>query len=178
MLFPLFKKTRGFTLIESILVIIVMGFAMLIVIQFLSPQVHRSADHHYYSRTAALGQSVMSMILARGFDEKSDFDGGTIRCGEGTPKRACSSTLGPDGEATVALYNDVDDYHGCWEPAATNGCRDLASLLGEGGATTYHYYRLNVNVTLDIPEQLKKITLEISALDHPSIVLNAYRGNF
>ncbi|ARP39354.1 hypothetical protein K08M4_26280 [Vibrio syngnathi] len=173
-------KQRGFTLIESVIVIVVMGLAMMTIINFLTPQIDRSGDPHYQTRSAALGQSVMSMILARGFDENSDFDGGELRCGEGAAAGVNCTTeanFGPE-EADIAQYNDVDDYDGCWEPGATNGCQDLNLLLGENGATTYSNYRLEVDVTYQIVDQLKRINLTILALNQPPIVLDAYRGNY
>ncbi len=176
-------KERGFTLIESVVVIVVMGLAMMTIINFLAPQISRSGDPHYQTRSAALGQSVMSMILARGFDENSDFDGGEVRCGEGaaagTAQATCTqqANFGPE-EADIALYNDVDDYDGCWEPGAANGCQDLNLLLGENGATTYSNYRLDIDVTYQTVDRLKRINLRITALNQPPIVLDAYRGNY
>ncbi|MEZ8289009.1 prepilin-type N-terminal cleavage/methylation domain-containing protein [Vibrio sp. 10N.237.312.B06] len=173
------EKERGFTLIESVIVIVVMGLAMMTIINFLVPQIERSGDPHYQTRSAALGQSVMSIILAREFDENSDFGGGEFRCGEGASGVNCTAeaNFGPE-EADIALYNDVDDYDGCWEPGTTNGCRDLNLLLDENGATTYRNYRLDVDVTYQMVDQLKRINLTISASNYPPIVLDAYRGNY
>ncbi|WKY58358.1 type II secretion system protein [Vibrio sp. SNU_ST1] len=173
-------KERGFTLIESVVVIVVMGLAMMTIINFLAPQISRSGDPHYQTRSAALGQSVMSMILARGFDENSDFDGGEFRCGEGASGVNCTveAIFGPDRTEAIAQYNDVDDYDGCWEPGATNGCRDLTLLLGENGVTTYNNYRLDVDVTYQIVDQLKRINITITASNYSPIVLDAYRGNY
>ncbi|MGF1752913.1 type II secretion system GspH family protein [Vibrio makurazakiensis] len=179
----------GFTLIESVIVIVVMGLAMTTIVNFLAPQISRSGDPHYQTRAAALGQSVMSMILARGFDENSDFDGSQLRCGEGAAAGSehefCSGNaadpqnrlLGDDGE-NVADYNDVDDYIGCWEPEATNGCQDLNQLLGENVATTYRNFRLDIEVTYQTVDLLKRINLTISASNQAPIVLDAYRGNY
>ncbi|WP_372121272.1 prepilin-type N-terminal cleavage/methylation domain-containing protein [Vibrio sp. 10N.261.46.E11] len=172
-------KQRGFTLIESVIVIVVMGLAMMTIINFLAPQISRSGDPHYQTRSAALGQSVMSIILARGFDQNSDFDGGELRCGEGASGTNCTAEaiFGPE-ETDIALYNDVDDYDGCWEPGAANGCQDLNLLLGENGATTYSNYRLDIDVTYQTVDRLKRINLRITALNQPPIVLDAYRGNY
>lgn len=104
------RKGRGFTLIESIIVMVILAFAMITISNFLVPQIARSANPHYQVRAAALGQSVMSIILARGFDENSDFNGGDIRCGEtALSGAACSSEL-KNEETEIISYNDVDDY--------------------------------------------------------------------
>ncbi|WP_117236129.1 type IV pilus modification PilV family protein [Vibrio maerlii] len=170
-------RGKGFTLIESIIVIVVMGLAMVTITSFLVPQVSRSADPHYQARASALGQSVMSLILARSFDENSDRSGGELRCGEVTAE-PCSTTLGDNGEASVDLYNDVDDYKGCWEPNSANNCKDLNALVGEAGTTTYRNFRLDIDVTYETVDQLKRIDLTVSASNQTPINLSAYRGNY
>lgn len=182
------SRVRGFTLIESVIVIVVMGFAMITITQFLVPQITRSANPHYQTRAAALSQSVMSMMLARAFDEYSDFSGGELRCGEaiavGTGHEFCSGTdssvndLGSDGES-IPNYNDVDDYIGCWEPNGTNGCKDLNVLVGDGtGNTTYQNFRLDIQVNYQEMSLVKQVVLTVSALNQTPIELRAYKGNY
>ena len=177
-------KMRGFTLVESIIVIIVMGLAMITISQFLVPQIARSANPHYQARAAALGQSVLSSMLAHGFDQYSDFTGGSFRCGEGaavaTTHQFCSGTdvsvnpLGDDGEL-VADYNDVDDFIGCWEPGGANGCKDLNALVGDA---SYRNFRLELNVAYQEPSLIKSVVLSISALNQTPIQLQALKGNY
>ncbi|MEH0761276.1 type II secretion system protein [Vibrio sp. 16] len=185
------SSTRGFTLIESVIVIVVMGLAMVTITQFLVPQIARSANPHYQARAAALGQSIMSTVLARGFDQYGDFSGAGLRCGEGaaigTAHEFCSeetdvnpsiNQLGDDGEG-IAEYNDVDDYIGCWEPNGANGCKDLNILLGDGlGNTTYANFRVDIAVSYQELDLLKRVELTISALNQAPIELHAYRGNY
>lgn len=177
-------KKRGFTLIESVIVIVVMGLAMITIVNFLAPQISRSGDPHYQTRSAALGKSVMSLILARGFDDNSDFSGSQLRCGEGaaagTSQENCTleADFGAEIGEVIARYDDVDDYIGCWEPAGTNGCNDLNTLIGENGATTYRNFRLDIDVTYQTVDLLKRINLTISASNQAPIVLDAYRGNY
>lgn len=182
------SRTRGFTLIESVIVIVVIGFAMITITQFLVPQITRSANAHYQVRAAALSQSVMSTMLSSAFDEYSDFAGGELRCGEGiaagTPHEFCSGTdssvndLGPDGE-TIPTYNDVDDYIGCWEPNGTNGCQDLNILVGDGaGNTTYQNFRLDIQVTYQEVSLIKQVILTVSAINQTPIELRAFKGNY
>ncbi|NOI82996.1 prepilin-type N-terminal cleavage/methylation domain-containing protein [Vibrio tubiashii] len=177
-------QARGFTLIESIVVIVVMGIAMLTITSFLVPQVSRSADPHYQTRAAAMGQSVMTQILARKFDENSGDQGGIPRCSStdaGSTACTALANFGIDTGETdnnPNAYNDVDDFHGCWEPLATNGCRDLNLLVG---GNSYLNFRVDVEVTylVTVPmERLKQIQLTVSASNQTPIVLNAYRGNY
>ncbi len=76
------SRQQGFTLIESIVAMVIIAIAMVTLISFLYPQIERSATPHYQTRAAHLGQSLLSQILARGFDHNSDFDGGKKRCGK------------------------------------------------------------------------------------------------
>lgn len=171
------SKQRGFTLIESIIVIVIMALAMITLSQFLVPQIVRSANPHYQARAAALGQSVMSTILARGFDHNSDFKGGDIRCGETALSGAACSTALTHEESFVSAYNDVDDYQGCWEPKGTNGCKDLNTLVGDS-ATTYKNFRLDIEVTYQQVDKIKHIALTISAPNQTPIKLHTYKGNY
>mgnify|MGYP000223744879 CR=1 FL=1 len=174
-------RSRGFTLVESVIVIIVMGIAMLTITSFLVPQISRSADPHYQTRAAALGQSVMTQILARKFDQNSGNQGGIPRCSStDTGQTPCTvqADFGIDtGETNnnPTAYNDVDDFHGCWEPLAANGCRDLNLLVG---GNRYLNFRLDVEVTYLTVNKLKSIKLTVSAHNQTPIVLYAYRGNY
>ncbi|WP_394127997.1 prepilin-type N-terminal cleavage/methylation domain-containing protein [Vibrio hepatarius] len=179
------SNNRGFTLIESVIVIIVMGLAMITITNFLVPQISRSADPHYQTRAAALGQSVMSLILARGFDQQSDFSGGEIRCSSmDTGSLPCSGTagsaliLGPDGE-TIPNYNDVDDFIGCWEPSPNAGstCQDLNTLLNDPDGS-YLNFRLDIAVNYHNVPDLKIITLQLSAGQQQPLTFTAFRGNY
>ncbi|WP_047047431.1 type IV pilus modification PilV family protein [Vibrio mexicanus] len=185
------RRTRGFTLIESVIVIIVMGIAMITMSSLLSPQLARSGDPHYQTRAAALGQSLMTQILARSFDEESDQNGGAIRCsssdlGQEPCSEATGSTrvLGSDGEDPED-YDDVDDYIGCWEPEGINGCGDLNRLLSgtdTPGATTYKNFRVEIDVVynnIDYPDwSMKRVDMTIQASNQPELNFSGYRGNY
>ncbi|MBT0114497.1 type II secretion system protein [Vibrio alginolyticus] len=158
------KKSSGMTLIEMIIAIVLMGIAMVAFTSFLVPQIRDSAIPHYQTRAAALGQGFMSQILSRGFDQWSDFDGGTVRCGEpkdsphlDNPLNLCSSTLGVDtdyGEdaSNPSSFNDVDDYIGCWYTQGTKAnCNstplyELSNVLGTSMANDYKNFRVEVKV--------------------------------
>ncbi|MGD8111946.1 type IV pilus modification PilV family protein [Vibrio sp. TRT 17S01] len=176
--------SKGFTLIESVIVIVVMGLAMITIVSFLQPQIERSANPHYQTRVAALGQSLMTQILAQGFDHNSDFNGGRVRCGETivgemVPSCTAANDLGPE-ESDVLQYNDVDDYHGCWTPEGTGGCGNLNTLLGEA-QTTYQNFRVDVVVNYPAGYNaftIKRVLLTISASNQTPISLTAYKGNY
>ena len=61
----------GFTLIESIIVIVLLGFAMHAFSTFLAPQSALSGQVNYSNRASALGQSIMTDLLARDYGSVS-----------------------------------------------------------------------------------------------------------
>lgn len=68
------NKLKGFTLIESVIVIVLLGFAALTLSSFLAPQTAQTSDANYYNRASALGSSVMSRLLAQSYDDIGAFD--------------------------------------------------------------------------------------------------------
>lgn len=183
------KMSRGFTLIESIIVMVVMALAMVTITSFLVPQFTRSADLHYQSRASALGHGLMTQILARNFDQHSTQLGGAIRCSSADiGSQPCtglsgSTPLGPDAGETPANFNDVDDFIGCWTTSAvTSSCpNNLYDLISAGEESAYHNFEVNIAVDyfVNTPDKmLKQITLEIKAGQQPALEFIAYRGNY
>ncbi|QXO17108.1 MULTISPECIES: prepilin-type N-terminal cleavage/methylation domain-containing protein [Vibrio] len=191
-------RQRGFTLIESIVVMVIIGLAMVTLVSFLYPQVERSATPHYQTRAANLGQSMMSQILALGFDENSDFDGGFLRCGEAGAE-ACTppESLGRDGNSTPGesspdQFNDVDDYIGCWYSDRASDCGSnpdvypLANVLGQDVSANYRHFTVTVAVSyagsnyqpLAAVTALKQIRLTVDTGGYGQYQFVAYRGNY
>lgn len=189
-------RSSGFTLIESIVVIIVLGIAMVIITSFLAPQVASSADPHYQSRSVALGQSLMNQILARGFDHNSDFNGGLMRCGDAEYSNCTApDKLGADvndGESTPTTFNDVDDYIGCWYTDATESTcvssikYPFANILDENIEGSYANFRVEVSVFYDrnmdgfndnVIGSMKRVDIQIFDGNNRYSVI-AYKGNY
>lgn len=139
--FSRITASRGFTLIESIIVIVILAIAMVTLTSFLFPQAERSATPYYQARAAAIANAFLNEMLARQFDEFSDpYGDSRVRCGEADANGnsvTCSvpSANGvwpkdhpmeyfeytdpnsdlPLGYGLVpSVANDVDDFHGCW----------------------------------------------------------------
>jgi MSHA pilin protein MshD len=74
------KTTKGFTLIEIIVGIVVLGVALMVITSALGPLYQRSADPWHQVRAAELGHSLLNEIMARSFDENSDRAGGEFDC--------------------------------------------------------------------------------------------------
>ena len=193
------QHQAGMTLIEMIVAMVLMGIAMISFTSFLVPQLAGAGDSHYQVRASALGQSFMSQILARGFDQNSDFDGGAIRCSEttaGITADNCTSIsdFGPDtGEGSPALFNDVDDYLGCWStPDTAARCQlvnrgNISDILGQNITTEYRNFRIEVRVCYSefgracntgAISSFKRVELEIFSGTQQPMSVVAYRGNY
>ncbi|GAD88155.1 MSHA pilin protein MshD [Vibrio halioticoli NBRC 102217] len=196
------KKQAGFTLIESIIAIVILGIALITLTSFLFPQISQSAKPFYEVRASALGSSLMTEILARNFDEHSDHDGGRYRCGESdyidssAQPILCtaSADFGPDNNEPPALFNDVDDYIGCWYTTSDsqNSCIDkthggkLTDIFGSDISGDYLGFRAEVKVEYDHDTRLgdasqdlfKKITVTITASQYGDFKFISYRGNY
>ncbi len=190
------KRNSGFTLVESVMAMVLIAFAMVTLITFLYPQVERSASPHYQTRAANLGQSLMTQILARGFDDRSDFDGGYYRCGE-SGYDACTDS---NDFGVIAGYerfpdqlDDVDDYKGCWWTDSINDCsgsgRQLKNIMEDSVPSEYEQYkRFTVNVDVDYVDSdfsivsavtnMKRVKITISTGRHGEFEFIGYRGNY
>ncbi|MEZ9591020.1 MSHA biogenesis protein MshD [Vibrio breoganii] len=195
------KKSAGFTLIESIIAIVILGIALITLTSFLFPQIAQSAKPFYEVRASALANSLMTEILSRNFDENSDHNGGFYRCGEDdyfdAQGDAISCTLaddfGPDGDEPPELFNDVDDYVGCWYTTSQSqtACRldeagSLTDIFGNDIAEDYLGFRAEVEVVYDNDSRLgltdkalfKRVTVTITASQYGDFKFSAYRGNY
>ncbi len=198
-----FAQQVGMTLIESVLVIVLIGTAMLTLTSLLFPNITHSAAPHYQSRAIALGQSFMSQILSRGFDENSDFEGSFVRCGESGIQCTSVANLGitaaekSSGQLQATHFNDVDDFIGCWYTATTqadcstwgaNQQWSLQDVLGQGIKEDFANFRVEVRVyydddldgqdTLEVGTTMKRVEMTIIAGGYGQYQLHAYKGNY
>ncbi len=98
------KRNKGFTLVELILIIVVVGIAMPPLALMFYEGMQRSADTNLTSTAAQLANSMMEEIKTRKWDEKTPDEGG---------KAEPSLILGPDSDGpseTRPTYDDIDDY--------------------------------------------------------------------
>lgn len=188
------KIHQGFTLIESIIAIVILGLAMLTLSSFLYPQIAQSAKPFYEVRASALANSLMTEVLARNFDEQSDHNGGLVRCGEQkAPSCTAQNQFGPDNGEPPEMFNDVDDYIGCWYTTgeSQSSCRvdevgKLSDIFGKEIADDYRGFRAEISVVYDSDPRLsnmsndlfKKITVVITASQYGDFKFVAHRGNY
>lgn len=116
---------HGFTLIELVMTMVILGFTLALIFPFFQA-VTTSSDPIIRERTVSLGQALMDEILSKRWDENTPVGGGPICTGESGDGRGatvygtgldCSvsplvaSVIGNDGAVSRILYNDVDDYN-------------------------------------------------------------------
>ncbi|NQZ81768.1 MAG: prepilin-type N-terminal cleavage/methylation domain-containing protein [Colwellia sp.] len=183
-----FKKNSGFTLVETIIGIVVLAISFSILSSLLFPAAKQSAEQVHQIKAAELGQSMLNEILARAFDENSDMAGGRVRCGESGLVCTLDNGFGADaGENSRALYDDVDDYENLDDSGT-----DLVNSLGTSIASLYLGYRVrvmvchdsNYNGVCDKDESItntvvaKLITVTITTPQGFDIVFSSYKANF
>lgn len=114
----------GFTLIELIMTIVLLGFVSLIMIPLVN-SISRSPDPIIRQRGLALGQGMLDEITAKKWDENAPLGGGPV-CTAESPDQATRpslidacltlatpvAALGAEGGEGRVDYDDVDDYRG------------------------------------------------------------------
>ncbi len=177
-------RDKGFTLIESIVAIVVLGISMTVLTTVLYPQIENSAASHYQVRASALAQGMMTDILSRSFDHVGDTNGGVWRCDE-SGRPACSVTLGADAGEDPKDFNDVDDYIGCWytNDASRSKCesstqRSLEDILGQDISSKYANFRIEVTVEHDNKASMTPPPQPSGKKIFKLITLTVYRGKY
>jgi MSHA pilin protein MshD len=176
------KKQQGFTLVETIVGIVVLSIAFSIFTALIYPLGNQSAEQVHQIRAAELGQSMINEILGKAFDEKSDMSGGSQRCGETPSICTLSKDLGFETGEVRATFDDVDDY---------NNINVVESSLGIGDGLDDIYIGFKVNVEVindsnyngesdssDNDYTAKLITVTITTPQDFDFVFSVYRVNF
>jgi len=163
-----FLRQTGVTLVEMVVVIVILAIALTTLTQMLS-QVTVSGAYTYDETMAIeLGQSYISEIMGRRYDENSPL-GGIPPCG--APSAAACSTSFNDGESR-ASYDDVDDYDGLDElPQRVDGSGGVEAREG------YENFRVAVSVS-QATSTAKRITVTITQPNSETIDLTVYKTNF
>lgn len=141
---------RGFTLIELIMMIVVLGVALAGLLGAINFATQHSADPMLQIRSIELGQRYLDEILPMRFNENSG-SGGSPRCSSADPGAQPCAAIGADGE-TRANYDDVDDFHGLVEtPAGYTGYSVTVAVLDAAGVdgmpASPHTLRIDITVS-------------------------------
>ena len=103
---------QGFTLIEIVITIVILGMVAGIMVPFFNAIV-RSPDPVIRERAISLAQSMMDEIMAKRWDENTPMGGGPLNTNEsarGTVAATPVANLGVDAGENRTTYDDVDDY--------------------------------------------------------------------
>ncbi len=195
------KFTKGFTLVELVVGIVVLAIAMMIMNTMLISQSKDALEPMYRLRASQLGQSIMQNILSRAYDQNSDHNGGYYRCGEiwgdvnlwyngsawvssGTPTEvSCTAVAnyGPDtGESDHPDFNDVDDFITTGFVSAVDYGNVLGDDLGGSHVGQYSNYQINIDVSTDssLGFVMKKVTVTVNTPSNENIRFSALKGNY
>ncbi len=195
------RVSRGFTLIECVIGIVLLSIAMILLVGTFLPMMDYQSQPIYQVRAAALGQSMLDETLSRSFDEHSDRSGGTRNlsyCGVvGSGEESSGACTAPaaygldaaEGSSrNFSLYNDVDDFDNfCAGKAGRSALTgaEIATLLGLDAAL-YSQYSVAICVT-SAPEWLglaarddvaKKVVVRVTTPAGESLPFVAYRSNY
>lgn len=94
---------RGFTLIEIVITIVILGAVAGILVPFLNAIVH-SPDPVIRERAISLGQAMMDEIMAKRWDENSPVGGGPVITGESPAPTGTTCTPDPYSCTGNRLY--------------------------------------------------------------------------
>ncbi len=192
------QQNKGFTLIEIISGILILSIALSALAVVVFPMLKQTAHPYHQARAAALGQAVLSELMARQFDVNSDANGSRWRCGEDTQALALTGISTPDEipacsqplqQNTEFGFISVNDYIGCWgddlQVCMQNYRGSLENLLINHQVTDY--IGLNIDITVNYVSLVeddassylhKRIDLKINAGQYGSYAYSAYRSNY
>jgi MSHA pilin protein MshD len=129
------RRRRGFTLIETVFVLVVLALGVTAFLNLIRTTTAHSADPMIQQQAHAIAQAYMEEILARPF---CDPDTVPSDCPANCTSAACGSCNTVEGSRS--LYDSVCDYDGLGD---TTGARDFSGSV-QTGLEDY-----NVDVTVD-----------------------------
>jgi MSHA pilin protein MshD len=180
-------KNKGFTLIETIIGIVVLAVSLSVITKLIYPVAAKSAEQLHQIKAAELGQSMLNEIQNKAFDQNSDMAGGLIRCGEFTVDCTDIDEMGPETvlgtTETRVTFNDVDDYNDL-----TYSAGNIENSQGQV-LKLYTGYAMKVTVCNDSDydgdcstssnnKTAKFITIIVTTPTDFDIVFSTYRVNF
>jgi|TARA_B110001454_G_scaffold29420_1_gene28761 MSHA pilin protein MshD len=160
------SKVKGFSLIELVITIVVIGIALTALSSSLFSGVGRNADPLWQSKATQLSQAYLDEILAMRYQEDSPLGGGLV----GT----CSISGEDAGESRLARnYDDVDDYHNLVENP---------SFLDTTAASNYSGYTVSIEVQCIGPTNAaannsKLIAITITSPTNQNLVFSVFRAD-
>lgn len=152
------RRQGGFTLVEIIVTLVVIGIAAAALLSVFTSAVRGSADPIVQQQAITIAEAYMEEIMLKAFDDPVD------------PEQGMVSTEG--GEGSRVFFDDVQDYNhlGTLEVRDQNDI-PIPALIA---------YEITVAVTADTINTVAAMRIDIS-VDHPAISplsLSAYRTDY
>jgi len=168
------QKQRGVTLIELVISIVVLSFAIVAMLNAFSISISHSADPLWRNKSLKLAQLYLDEILAKKYDESTPLGGVPA-----VISPDCSSGyLGADTGETRDIFNDVDDY----DDLTDSPPKDID---GNSLGASYSAYSVSIEVVCDDGKveasadiHAKKITVTVTPPGESPMTFAAYKGNY
>lgn len=194
------NSLRGFSLIETVIFILVVSIGLAGIVSLFVQNTKSSAAPFVRERTAAIANAYMDEIMGKRFDENTPVGGGCVETGSNSCSNYCAALSDVDcvqskcrlqaanscvaranvggiatEEGSRNAYDDVDDYAGLVEVPT-----------GLGGAVG-GYTGFTAQVSISQPgsswhgidaRDLRHIQVDITSPMNETISLEGYRVNF
>jgi MSHA pilin protein MshD len=156
-----YSREKGFSLIELVITIVVLGIALSALTASLFSGVGRNADPLWQSKATQLSQAYLDEILSMRYQESSPLGGGSIG--------SCAEEGIEAGETSRSLFDDVDDY---------DGLSETADFLDTTTASSYAGYTVSIAVTCDdFSINSKLIAVTITSPANQNLVFSVIRAD-
>jgi MSHA pilin protein MshD len=130
-------RQSGFTLIELVIVIIVIGVGVAGLTLAMHTATVESVDPLFQQQSNAIAQSYMEEVMLKSFCDPDDF-ASAATCPTSCVSSACGAGCGTNQEASRDLYDNVCDYDGLVNNGAVDHTGSAITGLGD--------YTINVTV--------------------------------
>lgn len=158
------SRLRGFTLVELIIFIVVVGVGVAGILSIFTTSVSSSADPLVRKQALAIAESLLEEILLKEYCDPDTVDTSTVppTCGVHTV------------EASRALFDDVDDYDGYTSTSIVDVTG--TAVAGLGGYKIVPAVAVTTTTINGIT--LKRVVVQVTDTQNNVISLTGYRGNF